>query len=423
MRKSINLSIFYFLFIFILIYIFFSQVFRGYQKDSWQITEFLINYQGGFVRRGLLGEILLTLYNLFGANPYKTILFLCASAYLVLAVFFIKSFLKHGYPIFILPFVFFLGNPIINDFWVRKDVLISLIFISTIYFSTKKSGLYLILVNLFFIMGLLIHESIGFFGFPILFLMLLNKNKIENTSIKSISISLFQLLPSVITFLSVLYYKGSQTVADLIWNSWKPVVFPLPAKDDSQIPQAIDMLSWSLKQGLLITADILKNFNDGIYAPIAWLLIILLIYYLLTNTDKLNVKILNYEPKNNFNKTTISNTLILQLFSVIPLFILGCDYGRWIFLWVTSSFAVIILIPDKISSDMFPQFVSAISTKLNIILDSILSNSKGFMFLLCLIIGFPQYGWNLILSVYSSAIIIVLDFISRIIFLLGKLFF
>jgi len=418
MKKSINLSIFYSLFILTLIYVFVYSIIKGFEKESWEITEFLINYQGGFVRRGLLGEILLNIYNFSGLNPYIIILLLCISAYFLLLFFFIKSFRKNGYPIFILPFVFFLGNPIINNFWVRKDILIILFFILIIYFSTKKSNLYLILINFLFMTGLLIHESIGFFCFPILLLILANRerffDKTKTASIKSIILSFLKLLPSTITFMSVLYYKGSQKTAEIVWESWKPVNFPIQS-NSSEIPGAIDTLSWSIKKGLSLGIETLNNFDGGVYAPLAWIIILTLIYYLLTNTDKLNVKILNHMPNKNFNKTNISNILIIQFFSVIPLFILGWDYCRWVFLWVISSFAIIILIPEENLSLIFPKHVHIISSKINIILDSILGQSKDFMFLLCLIICFPNCNWNLLFCIFNSSIIIILNFISHII--------
>lgn len=416
LTKNTLLNIYYFLFIFILIILFVKSVISGYPKESWNITEFLINYQGGFVRRGLLGEVILKMYNFTGISPYIIILLLSSSAYIVLIWFFIKSFIKKGYSLFILPFVFFLGNPIINGFWVRKDVLIILIFILTVYFATKKSNRYLIFVNLFFIIGLLIHEAIGFFCFPILLLILISKNnnfyKKGEPLIKSIIISISQLLPSIFAFLCVLYFKGSQYISSQIWNSWKPIVFPIQAKDNSQIPAAIDGISWSLKQGLSLTIDTLKNFNDRVYAPMAWFLILLIIYYILTNTSKLNFKILNYKPNNNFNKPNISNILVFQLLAIIPLFILGWDYGRWVFYWVTSSFAIILLVPEKELSLVFPKFILTISTKINDVLDFLLGNSN--VLLLCILIGFSGYSWSLYSSVSSNSFFIILGSISKI---------
>lgn len=417
-KRNIYVSIFYLLFILSLLYRFSRSIIHGYAKECWQITEFLINYQGGFVRRGLLGEILLTLYNCFGLKPYTAIIFLCILSYLILVLFFTKSFIKNGYPIFILPFVFFLGGPIINNFWVRKDVLVILIFILIIYFTTQKTNKYIIFIfiNLLFIIGLLIHEAIAFFCFPVLLLILIDKNNSPSNyknSTKSIFISLIQLLPSFFTFFCVLYYKGSLDISNTVWESWKQIPFPFYNEDSSQIPAAIKGLSWSLKKGLSFSFKTLRNFKDGIYAPIAWFIILLLIYFVLTNTDKLNIRLFKYKPVNNFHKSIFSNILVFQFLSVIPLFILGWDYGRWVFLWVASSFALIILIPDKNLSILFPKCIGIISSNLNDILDSTFSKSKELIFLLCLLIGFPTFSWNLSRCIDTISLVIVSKFILR----------
>jgi len=415
LMKRTVLNIFFFLFLFILAFKIVHQIVIGYAKESWQITEFLINYQGGFVRRGLLGEIILCLYNYTGLSPYILILSICIISYVALTWFIIKSFVKNGYTLFVLPFVFFLGDPIINNFWVKKDVLLILIFISTIYFSLRKSNWNLIFVNLFLIVGLLIHESIGFFCLPILLLILVSQKrdfpKKGKALIKSIITSVSQLIPSIFTFLCVLYFKGSQSVSSQIWASWKPVDFPIQNNDNSQIPTAIDGISWSLEQGLSLTMQMLKNFNGDIYAPIAWFLIILIIYYIVTNISKLNYSILNYKPYKNFNKANLSNILIFQLLTIIPLFILGADYSRWVFYWITTSFAIVLLVPEKNLSVVFPQIILTIGTKANTFLDLLIGKSN--VLLLCLIIGFCNSSWGLINSINSGSVVIILQFFSK----------
>ncbi len=416
LKKETLLNIFYFSFIFILTWIFIKSIISGFAKESWNITEFLINYQGGFVRRGLLGEVLLHLYNYFALNPYFIILGICVLAYVVLATFFLKSFIKKGYTIFILPFVFFLGNPIINDVWVRKDVLLILLLISAIYFVTRKSNWYIILANIFLIFGLLIHESIGFFSLPILLLIIFYKDKVfdamKQSRIRRIFISIAKLFPAILTFFCTFYYSGSLSISNKIWESWKHVEFPIQSIDNTVIPGAIDGISWSFKRGLSLAIDTLKNFQDGIYAPLAWVLIIILIYFLLTNTDKFNFKILKYQPFKNFNKTNISNILLFQLMTISPLFVLGWDYSRWIFFWVTSSFALIVLISEEKLSAIFPQILTSISTKINKILNLFFSQSKSFLFLILILIGIPTYSWSLIGFVNSSAFVILLKFFS-----------
>ena len=72
--KNTLINIFYLSFIVILIGTFIrSIVVVEWAKESLNISEFLINYQGGFVRRGLLGEILLFLTKNFGLDTYTMI--------------------------------------------------------------------------------------------------------------------------------------------------------------------------------------------------------------------------------------------------------------------------------------------------------------------------------------------------------------
>ena len=51
--------------------------FNGYSKNcSWRVGDWLINYQGGMVRRGLLGELIYNLANITHLNPgYYAIIF------------------------------------------------------------------------------------------------------------------------------------------------------------------------------------------------------------------------------------------------------------------------------------------------------------------------------------------------------------
>lgn len=407
-RTSI-LNYYFFLFSFFLIYLLIQKIRLGYEKESWQITEFLINYQGGFVRRGLLGEIILKLHSCCGLDPYSSIITLSLISFVLLIGFFVIHFKRGGYTLFFLPFVFFLGGPIIHDFWVRKDILLVLIFILTIHLLTRRNGPSFILVNLSLVSGILIHESIAFFGFPIILLLLYTKRKSFWTPI------LF-MLPSLLVFSLVLYFKGSFYISQEIWNSWKVISFPYESAEKSDIPAAIDGLSWSLKQGLLYSYHTLRNFNDGIYAPIGWSIVIVLTFYILSNTSKLNIKLLGYKGVNFFNKAIISNLLLIQLFSVIPLFILGWDYGRWIFLWTTTSFAIYLVVPQRQLNQLFPLFISNITGKINGFLIHMFKGNS--ILLLCILIGFPAHSWSLTATINSSSFIIVLKFISRVVELL-----
>ncbi|MDO6389179.1 hypothetical protein Q4E40_03500 [Pontibacter sp. BT731] len=415
MKKARLVTIFYGLFIFVLAIRLLQNIMNGYEKESWHITEYLINYQGGFVRRGLLGEALFHVSQFTSSSPYYIIITLSLSAYIGLVYFITRAFIKKGYPIFILPFVFFLGNPIINDFWVRKDIIELLLFILIIHLATKTGKRFIVLINTVLIAGILIHESIAFFCLPILALIFFYKNrKAENAQYfyTSVLFTFLQLLPALTAFLSVVYFKGSVSAADIIWQSWRDVKFPIENEAYTTPQASIDGISWTLSKGLSYFYITIKNFDFDIYAPFAWVLIITSIYFVLININNLNFGIFRHKTGGNINRAYLSALLLIQLIAVVPLFILGWDYGRWVFLWTTSSFIVLLVLPQETLSDMLPQYIISVTDNINRQFDNYLSNSRAFQSLLCLIIGVPFYNWSIINYVDTLAPILVLQFIS-----------
>lgn len=418
MKKLKLLTAFYFLFILVLIYRLLESVWNGYEKESWHISELLINYRGGFVRRGLLGEVLLYLVKIVDLNPYYLIIGLCLAAYLLLIYFFTNAFVKKGYPVFILPFVFFLGSPIINNFWVRKDIIQLLLFILILYFTTKTGKRFIALINIVLVIGILIHESIAFFGLPFLALLIYHKNykaKANNArlSLRNCLITYVQLLPSILTFILVIYFKGTASVASKIWESWSDIKFPIE-QASVEAPASIDGVSWSLKKGLSYFIDTLKNFEFDIYAPFAWILIILSIYFILTNINHLYLSVHTYTHQVLIDRTQLSSVMLVQLIAVTPLFILGWDYGRWVFLWTSSTFAILLIIPKQTLSEILPSIILTTTIYINRQLDDYLSHSKAFLVLLCLVIGVPSHGWSMWNYVDTVAPVLILQFISEV---------
>ena len=417
--KNTYINLFYTTFIIALLYKLIHDTFIvGYSKESWNITEWIINYEGGFVRRGLFGEILLYLNKYLHFDPYITILIFCVALYFILILFFLKAFLRNGISFFILPFVFFLGNPVIQNYLIRKDILLVLIFIIIIYWTTKKNKLYFLLINLLLIVGILSHEIIAFFCFPILFLLLINKFVLAfgNSAavLKSSIISFLILSPSILVFFIVSHFHGSQKIALDVWNSWNHIKFPID--NHTIIPATeVDALIWSAKDAILISVRNLINFDGGLYAPIVLLISITSVYYIFININKIDIKIFNIESKRNIDTAYLSEVFIFQLICLIPMFIICCDYSRLIFFWVTSSFAVYLLIPDKGMRKIFPLIISNFTISINSFLRNIFPESKGSIIMICLLVGYSPFDWDLLTSINSSAFIITLQFVSLIV--------
>ena len=59
--------------------------------SDWQYADWLINYQAGFVRRGLIGEILFHIHQIFYIRLDILIFFFVSSLYLLFSIFLFKS--------------------------------------------------------------------------------------------------------------------------------------------------------------------------------------------------------------------------------------------------------------------------------------------------------------------------------------------
>ena len=68
-----------FFFIFLTLFSLFKLLDNSINRDAWQYGEWLINYQNGFIRRGLVGEIIFLFANIFNNNIQITFLIVISS--------------------------------------------------------------------------------------------------------------------------------------------------------------------------------------------------------------------------------------------------------------------------------------------------------------------------------------------------------
>lgn len=215
--KHLLLNCVYFLFLLVLLHKVIVHLFltNNINQYDYGISDFLINYQGGFVRRGILGEILYFFVNSLNMDIIWTIKIICFIFFFICCTFFVKSFVNKGYSLYILPLCFFLGACILNGNLIRKDYMHFCFFIPVIWFCENKN-IHLILkffaINFLSIFMILSHEVFAFFALPILFLLLYSKYK-NKGFLTSIVTSLLYLLPSIIAFFSTLYFSGNQEIA------------------------------------------------------------------------------------------------------------------------------------------------------------------------------------------------------------------
>ena len=169
-----NIIIFFFLFL-ILNYLFFNYRILG-RENGYILGDWVINYSGGFVKRGLLGHIFYSL-SLYSNTSIINIIFLFSSIIYICSTYWFYLIVKNRLNnnlIFIfalLPstFLFNFFDPLTVG---RKEILV-FFFFTFYYLNINKIDLllkYKIITLIFFITIILTHEIIFFF-IPYLFIL------------------------------------------------------------------------------------------------------------------------------------------------------------------------------------------------------------------------------------------------------------
>ena len=297
------------------------------------VSDWLINYQAGFVRRGLPGQVLYMIYQAHPFNVPQAVLAIVAVSSVLLVALMVRIFIKKGWSAAILPlgccfFFIFLSTS------QRKDSLLLLltycIFVTyKRYLHSRGLGTWLIFFALSTIM-LLSHEASFFFCFPILAVYAYRYNvshsdatTIADTSMKArLTKTLMPMAPVAVVMGAVCLCKGNMPTAVAIWHSWSDAFAQFPdgihdyAYTMANIGDNVEALSWKLLSAARL------HLTVNLFGVLAHL-----------NT----VRIGKYKMANDTTRE-ISNTLLLQLVFMLPMFtILSCDYGRTIPYWVLST--------------------------------------------------------------------------------------
>ena len=116
-----------FFFIFLTLFSLFKLYDNSLNRDAWQYGEWLINYQHGFVRRGLTGEIIFILSRFFNDNIQITFLLLIST---ICILYYYKSYkliksIKLNFIHYIIIFspLFYLFFVVISKVGVKKEIL------------------------------------------------------------------------------------------------------------------------------------------------------------------------------------------------------------------------------------------------------------------------------------------------------------
>jgi hypothetical protein len=397
-----------------------KSVCSGFSLRSWNLSEWLINYSGGLNRRGLPGAGLLSLSQYTNTSPYWWVLAICLIV-LGVTVWIVERKSRCRFHSYILFSPILFGGTIIGNSWFRKDIIGVLFLIGSLKIllgSEKLSRTVSIgLVNALSSVMILSHEAYGFYALPMLILV----NAIH-TSVKrelafsraSVVASLIDFTPTMACLIMTMYLKGNEATAMSIHQSWAGSWFPYDS--NTNFPKsptaAINSIGWTTQRGLRLSFSLLKRFSHGIYVPLAWATTLLFSAGFIVNSMKANsirptVAVpagnLSIDEPLELDRGHLSLLLFLQLIAVSPLFVLGWDYGRWIFLWSLSSIVFFLYTPPRIINVLWHIPIVAYASNYNY--KPLIINLSPYYLL---IFAVPRWGWTVESYVKNTPLISLL---------------
>lgn len=322
----------------------------GEDYSSFRISDWLINYADGFIRRGLIGTLLLRFYLLFPHPITITIAIILVLCFLGLLILILKVCREEKLSYALLPTTLFFGILIFpeNLGFVRRDHL-SLILCYLIFYLYTKSRLheqnmqhwgYILSFYAFSALTLLIHEAAFFYTFPIIFLhYFISKYNISKKIFSSLKSTFLFSIPISAAFVPVILFNGDAESTRVIWESWLPLFqdFPRGNPESPLYAGGLEALSWQTLLTFKLHMMGVYGYKYFGFFPSFFIMILIFlgVYYLFTNFNTLTLR---KNLQDSVNKTALSNILILQFIFMIPLFtILSCDLGRTIPYWTISS--------------------------------------------------------------------------------------
>ncbi|MDC1357626.1 hypothetical protein N8310_08570 [Pseudomonadota bacterium] len=307
--------------------------------NTWGASEWLISYSGGFVRRGLGGELILIISNFFSISPSISIVIISVFSYLILVITLIKISNKI-IPTYILLSPILLGMPIYSNFLIRKDVLgILFLVIALILLKRNINIINQIFVNIVSILAILNHEAFLFFGLPIIMLTfnLLKQKKKWDPFV------LIRFLPTLLVSVLIIIFHGTIEISTEIIQTWNSLI----NKNFSYCcilkeAPGINAIGDTITGPMSLSRSVLFHWSGGfLYVPLMWIL-----------SWCAAILILGQLAIKNQSLRSIFYILVLvQTILVFPLFIIGWDFGRWLFFILVSSISWISIFQDTLIKD------------------------------------------------------------------------
>ena len=298
---------------------FFFQKYNNYVE--WTISEWLINYQGGFTRRGLIGEIVFQISKLSSLTIRETILTFQITTYL-LYFYLLYKFLKDTNNNIL--FIFAIFSPLFVIYPIaevevlgRKEIFIYVSFLLVVnIFSIKNiQNRHYFYFSIILMISCLIWEGFVIYISFFIFILILKNNLVLNKSfLTKLTISL---IPLSISFYFVFFHRLDENGLKMMCQSI------------NECYGAISYLNRSLSSNI---SEVTSKFQISFL--IRYILVLIIGFFplfLLIKNSKLN-----YKKKFKNDYFYLIFFIIIFTPSLIFYYI-AQDWGRWVSISYTLS--------------------------------------------------------------------------------------
>lgn len=308
------------------------------EYSPWSYSELIISYPGLFTRRGFVGELITLIdSDLILFDTVNIFLFINFITFILLSFTHIKisklTPLQHL--LYLVSIFGILNISIFNQYYHRKEMFVLNLFmlILLIIKINTKTKITFITTATFSILMILIHEGIAMIAIAFIVLILKKKSYFSAYMLKTYSIII------LLSFVGVIVSAGNDTASNLIWSN-------LSEFDRSLISietNAITAIGWSLFDSFFKTTQVLI-FSGSMFLWSFYFAIFIWTF----------LAIFKIEPNRlNLRFSTVKEFLLKEkYFIVIPiLFIVGFDWGRWIFSLFHLSFFSFLILNNQINKN------------------------------------------------------------------------
>lgn len=315
---------------------------------EWSLSELLVNYQGGFVRRGLIGEILFQSDNPIALAHSLQRFFVAIFIFGVLVVLILEREIPSK--LLLLALVTFASGGILDfasggnfEYLDRKEIwfysVLGLIFVSTRifgFFDLKN----ILVINFLSVLMTLHHELYAMFFLPLM--LLIASLSGAGYLLKSIAL----IVPTFITLLIVTINSGDQSTANLINESYK-------LKYGINVGMAIYAIGWSFERSHELS---LRAFTQG--SLLYWL------YHMVVNLIFLTI-FAAYKGKTIREFFVYMAIIFIVLCVTVFAMYAGWDWGRWISMLVFMSIFYIYIVNSALSNVDHTNFANTLNKEMS----------------------------------------------------------